>query len=266
MKQLTDRKNDKMDQFLRNVFKEQAETLTIGPEQTERMCRGVYQRIEEEGNMRKAWNIRKTVVMAAAVCMAGAMTAVAAGQVKTAISSSSHKEDFTRYSQLAEEERDLGLDTKAPEVFSNGYRFAYGTPVYSRGEDEQGNVVKEQQDLSLTYSKENMADLTLSIEHGCLFDESGAPDQTTVYDGITLNYNKDHYRMVPPDYRTSEEEKAREAAGELVISYGTDRVIDQTAQTLTWEDNGQFYTLLGFDVEMTPEEFYQMAGEIIDAE
>ena len=58
----------------------------------------------------------------------------------------------------------------------------------------------------------------------------------------------------------------QEAAGELVISYGTDRVIDQTAQTLTWEDNGQFYTLLGFDVEMTPEEFYQMAGEIIDAE
>ena len=43
------------------------------------------------------------------------------------------------------------------------------------------------------------------------------------------------------------------------ISYGTDQVIDQTAQTLTWEDNGQFYTLLGFYVEMTPEEFYQMA-------
>ena len=90
MKQLTGREDEKMDSFLRNALKEQAETLAIGPEQTERMCRGVYQRIEEEGSMRKTWNIRKTVVVAAAVCLVGAMTAVAAGQVKTAISSSSH--------------------------------------------------------------------------------------------------------------------------------------------------------------------------------
>lgn len=140
--------------------------------------------------MRKTWNIRKTVVVAAAVCLVGAMTAVAAGQVKTAISSSSHAEDFTEYSQLAEKEEQLGLKTKAPEAFSNGYRFAYGTPVYSRGEDEQGNVVKEQQDLSLMYSKENMADLSLNIEHGNLFDESDAPDQTAVHEGITLKYSR----------------------------------------------------------------------------
>ena len=44
--------------------------------------------------------------------------------------------------------------------------------------------------------------------------------------------------MGPSDYEPSAEEKVQEAAGELVISYGTDRVIDQTAQTLTWEDNG----------------------------
>ena len=74
MKQLTGREDEKMDSFLRNALKEQAETLAIGPEQTERMCRGVYQRIEEEGSMRKTWNIRKTVVVAAAVCLVGAMT------------------------------------------------------------------------------------------------------------------------------------------------------------------------------------------------
>ena len=55
MKQLTGREDEKMDSFLRNALKEQAETLAIGPEQTERMCRGVYQRIEEEGSMRKTW-------------------------------------------------------------------------------------------------------------------------------------------------------------------------------------------------------------------
>ena len=50
--------------------------------------------------------------LVAAVCLVGAMTAVAAGQVKTAISSSSHAEDFTEYSQLAEKEEQLGLKNK----------------------------------------------------------------------------------------------------------------------------------------------------------
>ena len=80
MKQLTGREDEKMDSFLRNALKEQAETLAIGPEQTERMCRGVYQRIEEEGSMRKTWNMRKTAILVAAVCLVGAMTAVAAGK------------------------------------------------------------------------------------------------------------------------------------------------------------------------------------------
>lgn len=117
MKQLTGREDEKMDSFLRNALKEQAETLAIGPEQTERMCRGVYQRIEEEGSMRKTWNIRKTVVVAAAVCLVGAMTAVAAGQVKTAISSSSHAEDFTEYSQLAEKKSSWGLKQRRQRHF-----------------------------------------------------------------------------------------------------------------------------------------------------
>ena len=174
----------------------------------------------------------------------------------------------TEYSQLAEKEEQRGdLKQKAPEAFSNGYRFAYGTPVYSRGEDEQGNVVKEQQDLSLMYSKGKHGGSEPEYRTRLIYLMNPMPpDQTAVHEGITLKYSQDHYRMVPPDYEPSAEEKAQEAAGELVISYGTDRVIDQTAQTLTWEDNGQFYTLLGFDVEMTPEEFYQMAGEIIDAE
>ena len=43
------------------------------------------------------------------------------------------------------------------------------------------------------YSKENMADLSLNIEHGNLFDESDAPDQTAVHEGITLKYSQDHY-------------------------------------------------------------------------
>lgn len=49
-----------------------------------------------------------------------------------------------------------------------------------------------------------------------------------------------------------------------MIAYGSDKITDQTLQSLSWEDNGHLYTLFGFDTGLSPEDFYQMAGEIID--
>ena len=64
--------------------------------------------------MRK-WSPRKIMVMAAAVCVIGSMTAVAAGKVTQISSHSSHANDFT-YDKLGEMEAKLGFTTKAPET------------------------------------------------------------------------------------------------------------------------------------------------------
>ena len=277
MRQLTDRENEILERTLRETLKERADALKTGPEDAERMCRAVNQRIEEEGSMRRRWNISKTAAVTAAICIIGAMTAVAAGKgSKTFVqihksgrptlfySFPSHDDEFTQYSQLTAAENEIGFDVKAPETFSNGYRFVSGVPVYSQGQDESGNVVQEQQDLSLTYSKEGQKDLYLDVSKSPLMDEESAWDQTEEHGGITLGYSSNHYRMVPPDYEMTAEEIAQSEAGDLMIAYGSDKITDQTLQSLSWEDNGHLYTLFGFDTGLSPEDFYQMAGEIID--
>ena len=75
--------------------------------------------------MRK-WSPRKIMVMAAAVCVIGSMTAVAAGKVTQISSHSSHANDFT-YDKLGEMEAKLGFTTKAPETFSSGFCFSTGS-------------------------------------------------------------------------------------------------------------------------------------------
>lgn len=88
--------------------------------------------------------------------------------------------------------------------------------------------------------------------------------QVFEHNGITLNYTRDQYRFVPPDYQASDEEKAKEAAGELYISYGSDTVTDQVAQSMLWKDGEKVYIITAMDNPMTAQDMARMAGELID--
>ena len=125
---------------IRRTLLRRAESLEVTSADEERMKRSVHQRIEEESGMRK-WSARKIAVVAAAACVLGSMTAVAAGKITHVSSHSYHTNDFT-YEKLGETEERLGFATKAPEAFSNGYRFSVGVPVEQSGMDEEGNPVE----------------------------------------------------------------------------------------------------------------------------
>ena len=95
-----------------------AESIQVTSADTERMRHSVHRKIEEESGMRK-WNMKRVFVVAAAVCVLGTITAVAAGKVVYTSGGGSHLDDFT-YDKLREMETKLGFATKAPETFSNG--------------------------------------------------------------------------------------------------------------------------------------------------
>ena len=198
-----------------------AESIQVTSADTERMRRSVHRKIEEESGMKK-WNMKRVFVVAAAICVLGTITAVAAGKVAYTSGGGSHLDDFT-YDKLGEMETKLGYTTNAPEVFSNGYRFDMGMPTHQ-----------------------------------------DAMDQVFEHNGITLNYTRDQYRFVPPDYQASDEEKAQEAAGELYISYGSDTVTDQVAQSMLWKDGEKVYIITAMDNPMTAQDMARMAGELID--
>ena len=241
-----------------------AESIQVTSADTERMRCSVHRKIEEESGMKK-WDMKRVFVVAAAICVLGTITAVAAGKVAYTSGGGSHLDDFT-YDKLGEMETKLGFATKAPETFGNGYRFELGMPTHDEAHDEDGNVIKSTESFSLQYKKGGSPDIFVSVQGSGLYEEEGRPHQTFDHNGITLNYTRDQYRFVPPDYQVSEEEKAREAAGELYISYGSDKVEDKAAQSMVWKDGERVYIITTMDNPITAEEMAQMAAELIDNE
>ena len=109
-----------------------------------------------------------------------------------------------------------------------------------------------------------MPDITLEIQGDDLGEEAATPDKVLTYNGIRLSYTTQHFRFVPADYKLSAEEQAAIDAGQLAVSYGASKVTDNVFQLMSWKDDGVTYKLLAFDSSMSPEDFEEMAGEIIE--
>lgn len=256
------RREDGLDAEISRALLRQAQSLQVTSADEERIRCSVHRKIEEESGMRK-WNTRKIIVAAAAICVLGSITAIAAGKVTQSVGYSSRADDFT-YDKLGEIETKLGFATKAPESFSNGYHFTTGTPGTWQDMDDEGNVVEQGEDISLYYAKDGMPEIFVMVQKKAAYEEEPPYAQTFDHDGIKIGFREDHYRFVPPNYQISAEEQAMMDAGELSMSYGSDQVEDKISQMVSWKDNGIRYDMLIWDSTLTAEDLAQMAGEIID--
>lgn len=250
-----------LEEQINRTLRQQAESIQVTSADAERMKGSVHRKIEEEKRMRR-WSAKKVMITAAAVCVFGSITAVAAGRITSSVSHSSHNDDFT-YDKLGEMETKLGIVTKAPETFSNGYRFSTGVPVERSGMDEAGNVLESGNDFSLNYKKSGMPDIYISVQKSSMYENEQWP-QTFDHNGIAVGYSADQYRFVPPDYQITEEEQARVDAGELYVSYGSQEIEDEIIKNVHWEDEGIQYYISATDSSLSAEDLVQMAGEIID--
>ena len=256
-----------LDHQIKSALKARARLAEAAAGDSVRMRRRVHERIKEESGMRK-WSMRKMVVAAAAICVFGSMTAIAAGRITSVTSHSTHEEEITQYSQLDAMEEQVGVKSGVPQTFSNGFTFANAMPVYSQAEDEEGNAVMSGQGISLTYRKDGMADMNIFAEQSGMYEGNAADgaQQTFEHNGITLGYSEVHYRFVPGDYELPEGEKKLVEQGDVVISYGSDQIEDKISKSIIWEQGGMVYNLMSFDSSMEPEEFYEMACEMMDGQ
>lgn len=255
-------REDKLGEALNRCLTRRAESLEVTSSDTERMRRLVHRTIEEESRMKK-WSAKRVMITAAAICVLSTVTVIAAGKVAYTSGSSSLNDKFA-YSQLKEKAQTAGLEINMPETFSNGYTYDYGIPVHNEAMDEEHNVVKTAESLSLTYKKEGEPSIIIDIQGTSFYEEEEAADETFSYGGTVLGYSCDQYRFVPPDYEISQEEQALIDAGDLYLSYGSSEVEDNQVQSLVWKEGDRHWTMLTFDNAITAEGMVQMAGEILD--
>ena len=210
-----------------------------------------------------------TFALAAALMLALGITAYAVFGIPHSVGTHPmpKTEEYTSLEDVPKIEKDIGYPVTVPEHFSNGYGFAGlrvdGQAVFG----ENNEVLKEYYAVNATYSKENATDLYLEIspvpdlEGG---NEAPVPSEQKTVNGVTVHLYLDHYKVVPADYKETEEDLAREAAGHYYISFGSDEIAEYDMAFADFEMNGAIYNLMDMSADdESVEMLIGMAREII---
>lgn len=198
-------------------------------------------------------NMKKMVTAAAVIC-ALSVTCYAAGQLSSVVSHNGP--DIETFAELEKAEKKLGFDAKFVETFGNGMTFQNGGTGETYGMDEDGNKTGEKYKMmTVSYADEKGNKVSLNIDGGSPYADAGVEE--------AVGYSTETYKFVPTDYELTEEDKEKEAAGEWVISCGSEEVEMMQMEYYGWNDNGIYYSLVGFDCGFGEEAMAQMAAEIM---
>lgn len=224
------------------------------------------EQIEEETTMKHSgWKFKRIAAVAGAMCILGSAAVMAAGHFYGLESHSTAMEDFTSYEAIKEAEKtyQIPFEINAPEQFDNGYTFDKGHPVHTSGMDEQGNKTPLPTEVSLSYVKAGLPEITLD-EYVSRPEEGDAEGTHYEKDGVSYYYSEMDCLFVPPSYELSEEEKAAEQAGTLSVGYGSDEVERTKYACVKWKADGVSYLLMGFEPALTESQMVEMAQEVME--
>ncbi len=224
--------------------------------------------IRKEGAMKKRIGVRKTAIVIAACIMVFGVTAAASGIATGIVSWNRIDTRTSNFEDLTKIEEEAGMDITAVESFSNGYSFDYMEVGESKTQDEEGNDLRHFKGIDLTYVKDGCPEIYIDMDPAEMY--SGSYDSDTAakeIDGVTVHYNYDEYLILPDGERPTEEELQRaETDNHFYISDGgNDPRYISYVSGVSFEIDGISYCMIGFDVDMTADELFDMAEEIISA-
>ena len=251
-----------LEKQLKEALTQECADMTASRNLKERIDAEILER-QKEADM-KHFSVKKLIIGVVAGCFLVSGGVFAAGH---AVSLSSHSylgDRYKSFSDLDKAETKLGYQVDAVEAFENGYRFKSMSVTDVQGEDESGSAVYTFKSMDIQYGRGGDPSLSVFIEKPVETQvRTKDPQAVRQVGDITVYYDTQIYKFVPPNYELTDEDKAKQESGELAISYGTDKVQVQTSYHVTWCKDGIFYDILGFDVNLGAEEMLDMAEEII---
>ena len=210
--------------------------------------------------------IRKIIVLAAAVVMLLSATVLAANIILG--SRGGHSSNIPSYYSIPSKDtmlKDTGIAPSIPESFSSGFVFDSGYIMYNEDFDTEGNSVQEYKGLMFNYTN-NSTEIPLYIDASIAGIQIKDPTATERYQGSELLYYSYINKLVPPDYRPTDADKKAEKDGSVILSYGSDKIELNNVQGVAWEYQGLNYELLAINTDISMDELFGMAKEVIDAQ
>ena len=209
-----------------------------------------------KNNTRSA-KMKISLIAIAAVFLLGT-TAFAAGTMGGWFSYSDKE-----YAELPTEQEfieDIGYAPVLIQEFENGYSYSGGYAENNEVSDGD-TVIDRFKSAMFMYEKDGET---------IYFNQVKANSKLTIpgevmakADGADIYYYCYTNKVVPADYELSEEDKAAEESGELVFSYGSDKVETVIVESVQWVKDGVNYILMQTDGALSPDELCAMAKEAI---
>ena len=237
-----------LEKLLEQALKARAEQIFPPENQLANIKREIRIR-KEEGEMN--YTMKKIIAVAAALCL---LCASCFAAVQLGIYETHTVETVENYADFAALARDVDPNAKHVQRFENGFVFWRGGVNESAAVDEAGKAIGEAKlGLDLNYRHTDGRNLSVMI----------APNHAGSAAPAMEGYDSVDYKMVPSDYIPTDEDKALEAAGDLVLTYGSDEIELKKMESYVWQDGGLNYHMIVFDCNFGEAEMAKMAGEIM---
>ena len=205
---------------------------------------------------------KKISLIAIAATLALGITAFAAsGIVTTWFSSSSSIPKYKSLPSAEQVKSDIGYEPVLIDTFENGYSFKDGSVINNNLADENGNSVEKFKSVSFRYEKDG--DRVIFSQDKFNSEMYTEGEVIATVSGTDIYYFSYTNKIVPPDYKMTDEDKKAEENGELVFSYGSSKVEISEVQSVNWINNGIQYQLLQIDGKLSGKELVDMAAEVI---
>lgn len=232
---------------------------------TEKIRDMVNDAISDVSAERKSISVKlkkKAVLAAVAAALILGITAIAAsGIVSTWIGVSSSMPDYKTLPTAERVKKDIGYDAVLIDGFANGYTFADGSIVKNVLKDENGKNTEKFKSVSFRYEKDGDRVFFSQNKHNAATKQEGEIVATA---GDTdIYYYSYTNKIVPPDYKMTDEDKKAEQSGELVFSYGASTIEISKVQSVTWKKDDAEYCLMQIDGKLSADGLTAMAKEII---
>lgn len=256
------KRRDNWEDKIKDVLTLECDGLTASQDLKDRIDEKILTS-QEAGNM-KHLSAKKWIIGVVAGCLLISGGVFAAGRVVSTSGHSSSKDAVKSYSEMGKQEKKLGFAVDSVERFVNGYLFESAVVGDKQGKDQEGNQVYESKFMSISYARNAEPTVSLLIEKQ-MGDVTGlySGDITRVCGDVTLYYSSATYKFVPADYELTQEDKVNQEKDNYFISYGSDKVEIQKNSNVSWVKDGIVYQLLGFDLNLTADEMFDMAEEIM---
>lgn len=219
--------------------------------------------IKMESKTYKKISFKKKLVVAVAATFVLGTTAFAAGKLFSVAGSTSTIPTYRNMPSIEQVRKDFGFEPSLVEKFENGYEFKSGHTTNNEGYDESGNSLGKSKLLDLIYKKGD-AQVSIGVEDLTLVGEDTDSVLIGNYKGSDLKYTSYTNKIVPADYKMTEQDKQDEASGKYVFSVGSKEIETHEAQHIVFELDGLFYSIFAMDSELTQDDLANMAKEIID--